>query len=148
VKRQPGFASRLLTPRKSDKSNAIPNLVLPGLKAKLSKGSVILKQIESLSRDYDFTSSTVAEIPDVSQKTLSRYHENAKPLSAQQKDRIAVVETILELGKRVLGSEAEVKRWLFRPVHSIENQRPIDLIISESGRRRVENVLLQIEGGA
>lgn len=110
--------------------------------------SGVVNQIKSLASHYKLTASVAAEILDVSPKTYSRYLENAKPLSAQQKDRINIVESILRLGKRVLGSEIEVNRWLSRPVHSIENQRPIDLIVSESGRRRVENVLLQIEGGA
>jgi putative toxin-antitoxin system antitoxin component (TIGR02293 family) len=108
----------------------------------------IVKQIKSLADNYKFSASIIAEILDVSPKTFSRYQENAKGLSTQQKDRIEIVEVILATGKRVLGTEEEVRRWLYRPVHSIENQRPIDLIVSESGRRRVENVLLQLEGGA
>ena len=59
-----------------------------------------------------------------------------------------MVDSILNLGKRILGSDAEVKRWLHTPVHALENQKPIQLIVSESGRRRVENVLLMLEGGA
>lgn len=107
----------------------------------------VIYQITDLSRDYDFTNSMVASILDVTTKTLSRYQESSKPLSIQQADRIRVVESILELGKHVLGTELEVKKWLHEPVLSLENQKPIDLIVTESGRRRVENVLLQIEGG-
>jgi len=108
----------------------------------------LTRSLKRLALEYDFTAKEVAEILDVTSKTLSRYQENAQPVSEQQADRINVVETILDLGKRVLGSEQEVKRWLHRPVHSLENQRPINLIVSESGRRRVENVLLQVEGGS
>lgn len=97
---------------------------------------------------YGFSNAVLAEILDVTTKTLSRYQANDKPLSTQQKDRIEMVESILALGVRVLGDEGEMKNWLSRPVYSIDNKRPIDLIVSESGRRRVENVLLQIEGGA
>jgi putative toxin-antitoxin system antitoxin component (TIGR02293 family) len=124
-------------------------------KMKLSRNSAaipiteagIAKQIKALSSRYSIAASVLAEILDVSPKTFSRYQGNAKALSFQQKDRIGIVQSILILGKRVLGTEEEVKRWLYRPVHSIENRKPIDLIVTESGRRRVENVLLQIEGG-
>lgn len=119
-----------------------------GVRVRTIRGRGVAAQIKSLASQYNLTASVTAEILDVSPKTYSRYLDNAKPLSTQQKDRLNIVESILLLGKRVLGSELEVKRWLSRPVHSIENRRPIDLIVSESGRRRVENVLLQIEGGA
>lgn len=119
-----------------------------GVHATARSSNAVVDQIRNLARNYNVTSSVAARILDVSPKTYSRYLENSKSLSDQQKDRLNVVASILQLGKRVLGNEEEVKKWLFRPVHSIENQRPIDLIVSESGRRRVENVLLQIEGGA
>ena len=113
-----------------------------------SSTSPIIAHLKDLSASFNITSSILAEILEVSPKTLTRYQENEKELSPQQKDRVEIVESIMELGKRVLGDEEEVRNWLRRPVHSIENQKPIDLITSESGRRRVENVLLQIEGGA
>ena len=119
-----------------------------GIHFRRTAGKIVNSPIKALSVNYNFANSVVAEILDVSTKTLNRYQENSKALSAQQRDRIKIVESILAIGKRVLGSEVEVKHWLYRPVHSMENQRPIDLIVSESGRRRVENVLLQIEGGA
>jgi putative toxin-antitoxin system antitoxin component (TIGR02293 family) len=118
-----------------------------GILLRRKAGKAVNSPIKALSINYNFANSVVAEILDVSAKTLTRYQDNAKSLSAQQRDRIKIVESILAMGKRVLGSEEEVKNWLYRPVHSIENQRPIDLIVSESGRRRVESVLLQIEGG-
>jgi len=108
----------------------------------------IVKKIKSLSVTYSFPASTIARILDVSPKTYSRYLDSAAGYSIQQKDRIDIIGSILDVGKRVLGDEEEVKQWLYRPVHSIENQRPIDIIDTESGRRRIENVLLQIEGGA
>lgn len=119
-----------------------------GTTKKAAKAPGPADQFRQLTETFDFTAKEVAAILDVTPKTLGRYRENAKPLSDQQVDRINVVESILEMGKRVLGDEEEVKRWLHRPVQALENQRPIDLMVSESGRRRVENVLLLIEGGA
>lgn len=58
-----------------------------------------------------------------------------------------ILSSTLNLGKRVLGSEDEFRRWLNSPVFSLEGQKPTDLIKTESGRKRVESVLLQIEGG-
>jgi len=136
-------AARMLTKKVATGKDVVP---VPATKA-ISKSKTV-PIMNEFSEKYGFSNVVLAEILDVSLKTLSRYQANDKPLSVQQKDRIKMVESILELGKRVLGDESEVKSWLSRPVYSIENKKPIELIVSESGRRRVENVLLQIEGGA
>jgi putative toxin-antitoxin system antitoxin component (TIGR02293 family) len=108
----------------------------------------LARHIRALTTGYDFTERDLADILDVNKRTITRWKAQDERLSPQQIDRINVVESILDLGKRVLGSENEVKLWLNSPVFSLEGQKPIKLIKTESGRRRVENVLLQIEGGA
>ena len=140
------IASRILGSRNAALARGQKKATVSDVVPKTEAG--IAKQIKLLSNNYNFSATIFAEILDVSPKTFFRYQANTKGLSTQQKDRIGIVESILETGKRVLGNEEEVRHWLYRPVHSIENQRPIDLIVTESGRRRVENVLLQIEGGA
>ena len=103
--------------------------------------------IRALRAAYDLTEQDLAGILDVNKRTITRWKAQDTSLSRQQIDRMNVLESILDLGKRVLGSENEVKLWLNSPVFSLEGQKPMDLIKTESGRRRVENVLLQIEGG-
>jgi putative toxin-antitoxin system antitoxin component (TIGR02293 family) len=105
------------------------------------------RHIRALTAGYDFTERDLAHILDVNKRTITRWKAKDESLSQQQMDRIRVLESILDLGKRVLGSENEVKLWLHSPVFSLEGQKPMELIKTESGRRRVENVLLQIEGG-
>src|SRR5437870_4557375 len=113
-------------------------------KALRSRG--VKKNIRTLT-EYGLTERDLASILDVNQRTISRWKAQSGRMSPQQIDRINVLESILDLGKRVLGSEDAVKLWLNSPVFSLEGQQPRDLISTESGRRRVENVLLQIEGG-
>lgn len=138
----------MVRPRSTTKKNPAEIKLGKRARSMRSGASPIIAHLRDLSASFNITSSIMAEILEVSPKTLSRYRENEKELSPQQRDRVEIVESIMELGKRVLGDEDEVRNWLRRPVHSIENRRPIDLITSESGRRRVENALLQIEGGA
>jgi putative toxin-antitoxin system antitoxin component (TIGR02293 family) len=96
---------------------------------------------------YGFSVQDLAEVLDVNRKTLFRWKESEEAFSLQQSDRISVLESILELGKKVLGSEEEVKQWLHSPVHSLDGRQPLDLIKTESGRRLVETALHQIEYG-
>src|SRR5437870_4477217 len=118
-----------------------------GVKGVSSGPFRLVKHIRALTAGYDFTERDLADILDVNKRTITRWKAQDEKLSPQQLDRIVVLESILDLGKRVLGSESEVKLWLNSPVFSLEGQKPKELIKTESGRRRVENVLLQIEGG-
>ena len=110
--------------------------------------ATLAMHIRALTAGYDFTERDLADILDVNKRTITRWKAQNERLSPQQIDRIRVVESIMDLGKRALGSKNEMKLWLNSPVFSLEGQKPIELIKTESGRRRVENVLLQIEGGA
>jgi putative toxin-antitoxin system antitoxin component (TIGR02293 family) len=118
-----------------------------GVERKKSGAFPLAGHIHSQTAGYGFIERDLAEILDVNKRTITRWKSQKVRLSAQQIDRIRVLESILALATSVLGSQDEVQRWLNSPVFSLEGQRPMDLIKTESGRRRVENVLLQIQGG-
>lgn len=107
----------------------------------------LARHIRALASAYDFTERDLADILDVNKRTITRWKTGGTRLSSQQIDRIDVLGSILDLGKRVLGAEGELKLWMNSAVFSLEGQKPMDLIRTESGRKRVENVLLQIESG-
>ena len=107
----------------------------------------LVRHIRALTVGYGFTERDLADILDVTPRSITRWKARDEKLSNQKIDRIDILESILDLGKRILGSGDEVRRWLNSPVLSLEGQKPMELIKTESGRRRVENVLLQIEGG-
>ncbi len=117
------------------------------IRSTLPHPSKLVSHIRELTVSYDFTERDLADILDVTPRSITRWKARDEKLSKQKIDRIDVLESILDLGKRVLGSETEVKHWLGSSVFSLEGQKPMELIKTESGRRRVENVLLQIEGG-
>jgi putative toxin-antitoxin system antitoxin component (TIGR02293 family) len=101
----------------------------------------------SLEEQYNLTAKDVAEVLEVTPKTLTRWSQKDKRLSLQQSDRIAILESIFALGKRVLGSSKNVGEWIHGPVLYLNGQKPIDLLKLESGRRNVESALNQIEFG-
>src|SRR5438132_691541 len=80
------------------------------------------KHIRELTADYAFTEGDLAEVLDVTKRTISRWKTRNEIPSEQKIDRINVLESILDLGKKVLGSEGEVKKWLNRSVFSLEGQ--------------------------
>lgn len=58
-----------------------------------------------------------------------------------------ILKSIFDLGEKVLGSDASLKKWIREPVFSLDGQTPLKLLKTESGRRRIESVLHQIEYG-
>ena len=107
-------------------------------------------KIKELNERYALTLSDIADILDVAPKTLTRWAKNinsSKLISKGKSDSLDVLESILELGKKVLGSEEELNNWLHNPVFALDGKKPVDLIKTESGRRKVETALHQIEYG-
>ncbi len=108
------------------------------------------EKIKELNASYALTIEDIADVLDVTSKTISRWtkqKKNSGLISPQKSDRLQILESILELGKIVLGSEDELNHWLHSPVLSLDGKKPVDLIKTESGRRKVEEVLHQIEYG-
>jgi putative toxin-antitoxin system antitoxin component (TIGR02293 family) len=54
---------------------------------------------------------------------------------------------LMELCTRVMGSTELAEQWMNRPAMGLNYQRPVDLLDTETGRDRVETLLIQIEGG-
>ena len=114
-----------------------------------ASGTTIGK-IRELNERYALTLSDIADILDVAPKTLTRWAKNinsSKLISKRKSDSLDVLESILKLGKEVLGSEEELNTWLHNSVFSLDGEKPVDLIKTESGRRKVETALHQIEYG-
>ena len=108
-------------------------------------------KIKELNERYALTIGDIADVLDVAPKTLSRWakknNKSSRSISERRTDSLKILESILELGKNVLGSDEELNHWLHKPVFALDGKKPIDLIKTESGRRRVEEVLHQIEYG-
>jgi putative toxin-antitoxin system antitoxin component (TIGR02293 family) len=103
--------------------------------------------VEALSTQYEVPIKDIAEVLDVTARTFSRWKKEHPPLSGQQSDRMVIVGDILGLGKKVLGDEEHVKAWLRKPSITLDNKVPLDLLKTETGRRKVEEGLNQIYHG-
>lgn len=113
-------------------------------------GSGVVNRILEFRESYNMTVAEIADVLDVTPKTMTRITQSKKKdneVSLQKADSLEVLRSIFELGKSVLGSKDSVTQWLRSPVFSLAGQKPIDLIKTESGRRKVETALHQIENG-
>ena len=103
--------------------------------------------IRVLTTGYGCNEADLAEIFDVTRRTMTRWKDQNAALSRAKQDLVRILVDLLALGHEVIGSDIEVKLWFHSPVHALEGQKPIDVIKTESGRRRVESVLHQLEAG-
>jgi putative toxin-antitoxin system antitoxin component (TIGR02293 family) len=107
----------------------------------------LAQSVQALTAAYGITEADLAEVLDVTRRTIMRWKDKNETLSVQKRDLLHILESITLLGQQVLGSQDEVKQWLHSPVLSLDGQKPVDILKTESGRRRIENVLRQIEAG-
>ena len=141
-------ASALRSPRLGPGGRGIAASMLSSARPNLS--SIVVGRIHEFRESYKMTLGEIADVLDVTPRTITRLIQSKKKdigVSEQKADSLAIVGSIFELGKRVLGSGDGVTNWLRSPVFALDGQKPIDLVKTESGRRKVEMALHQIEHG-
>jgi putative toxin-antitoxin system antitoxin component (TIGR02293 family) len=106
-----------------------------------------MEVVIELTGSYGISTRDLANVLDITPKTFSRWNGRDDAMSEQQADRLMIVKSILDLGKKVLGSEENVKKWLHEPIFLLDGNAPLELIKTESGRRKVEAALQQIHHG-
>lgn len=81
--------------------------------------------------------------------TFRTYQRRARKgvLEDAESAKVEMLDSLLKLGGRVLGSEERAGQWLTSPILSLQGQTPIELLDTVRGYERVKNKLLQIEYG-
>ena len=109
------------------------------------------KALRSLVRNVP-----VMQQPDVMEKALGislrTFQRRSKadavrPLSQEQSGRTWKFAEILARATRILGSQTEAEAWLIRPATGLNQQRPIDLLVTTAGVEIVEDHLERLEYG-
>lgn len=118
-----------------------------GSHQKYLAGTKPFQVVKELTTNFDISAKDMASVLDVTPKTFSRWKGKENAMSEQQADRMLILKSIFDLGRKVLGSDANVKKWIREPIFSLDGEIPLRLLKTESGRRRVESVLHQIEYG-
>ena len=80
-------------------------------------------------------------------RTLQRRIKNDALLNLEESDRFERLKRISQLTDIVFGSREKAHRWLRKPNRSLEGAKPIDLLVSETGAYKVQEVLGRIQFG-
>lgn len=80
-------------------------------------------------------------------RTLKHRRVREEPLSLDESDRLARVARIYSLALRVFGNPEKARRWLSKPKVRFDEQTPLSMLRTDSGGRKVEEMLIQIDEG-
>ena len=102
--------------------------------------------IDAFMKEQDFSVKDVLERLKISRTTYFSRKKFKKNLDSAMTERLLRLVQVVKKAKKVLGPR-EARVWVYRPIPSLGNQKPIDLLDTEPGHRLVESALLQIEYG-
>jgi putative toxin-antitoxin system antitoxin component (TIGR02293 family) len=89
----------------------------------------------------------VAERLNIPPRTLSRRLKMKSRLTHDESDRALRMASVVALAKEVLGADEKASHWISNPNRALGGKRPFDLLDTEPGTRRVEQVLYAIAYG-
>lgn len=105
--------------------------------------------LDSLATLMQLTGMTWADVYQIVIPARTLKHRRAKrqALSVEESDRLARVARTFDHAMRVFGDLERARLWLGRPKHRFEERTPLQMLVSETGGRLVEEMLGQIEHG-
>jgi putative toxin-antitoxin system antitoxin component (TIGR02293 family) len=83
----------------------------------------------------------------VPKRTLARRRSAREPLTVEETDKALRLERVAAQAEHVFGDKERAQRWLRKPKRELDGESPLAFLASESGARRVEEMLTRIEHG-
>ncbi len=124
----------------------LTNLKDPKKEVDLIRKGIKTAVIEAFLNQEGFLIKDILSRLGISASTYFAKKKNQKALDTYMTEKFVRLIQVTVKATHVLG-EKEAKDWLYRPIPSLDNQIPIDLLDTEAGHRLVEQTLLQIEHG-
>ena len=83
----------------------------------------------------------------VKPRTLSHRRDRGQPLSIDESDRAVRVVRIIEQATSAFADKDKAMRWLRKPKRQFDGRAPMDMLLTETGGRLVEEMLIQVDEG-
>lgn len=99
-----------------------------------------------LTELYQIPDSVTRRIIAVSGRTWVR-RKAANRLDPVESDRLYRLARLIARMEEVFGSREKAEIWLKEPNRALSMQTPLDLLDTDEGAKRVEDVLIRIEHG-
>ena len=83
----------------------------------------------------------------IPQRTLTHRKQRREVLTGDESDKTVRLARIRDLAVRVFGDERKAWQWLRTRKKSFDGRAPVDLLMTETGARAVEQELYRIDEG-
>jgi putative toxin-antitoxin system antitoxin component (TIGR02293 family) len=115
--------------------------------------SVLTRGLPRSALNHLITNTGVLRNQDFLRKAIglstrtSQRHRSAPdaPLSEEQSGRAWKFAEILSKATEVFGTQEAAEQWLTEPALALNQNRPIDLLSTQTGTEQVQNLLVQLE---
>ena len=94
-----------------------------------------------------YNNSQVADLLNISEKTLTRYKSQKKKLNPVNSELALKLISLFKKGEEVFGELSSFKGWLEKPAYGLGNQVPYNLLHTSNGIDLVLEELIRIEYG-
>jgi putative toxin-antitoxin system antitoxin component (TIGR02293 family) len=115
--------------------------------ANVVKAGLPASAIDRVKESLDLPDSELTAALAISTKTLGRMRKTRRHLSLIEGDRLARLARLIVLANTVLEQPDLVREWFRSPQIGLNNQTPLEVLVTEAGAREVEDLLQRIEHG-
>ena len=106
-----------------------------------------IKQIQLLLDQAYFKTAQVAQYLDMSDRTFRRKLEGETTFDRLERERIAMITRLIDLGEETFGSNEKFLIWMQSTPEVFEGACPLDLLTSQQGIEWIEETLYAIQHG-
>ncbi|MBI5815967.1 MAG: DUF2384 domain-containing protein [Nitrospinae bacterium] len=111
------------------------------------KEGLPFKAFENIQKLLNLDTYTMARMLDISKRTIDRRKSGKQRFAPGESDRLARLGRIIALAEDVLEDRENAIEWLHDPNPALSWERPLNLLDTELGTKKVEDVLMRIEHG-
>ncbi len=115
--------------------------------AKEASVGILPTRFFNLSKFSGFSKDELAPLLDSSLKTISRYHEQKKNLSASDSEKVIMLEQLFGWGQKVFATPRDFEHWVLKPAFGLGGEIPFNLLNTINGIDLVISELKNIATG-
>jgi len=103
--------------------------------------------VKALTERYGLNDDVLSRIMGISVRTLSRRKTSRGTLSATESDRAFRFARIAARVEEIFGDAETAQDWISAPNRALEGVSPIDIMDTDAGVERIEEILTRVERG-
>jgi len=119
----------------------------PLLLIKLAQKGISANKINDINNRYNFDKEFIAEMFNLSTKSISRYISENRKLNPSDSELVLKLLILHDKGVEIFGNKEDFTRWLEKPAYGLDNIAPIDIISTSDGIDLTLEELSRIEFG-